>query len=166
MADGHVRCLSTGVECVQMRTGVGELAGAILLLVLPISFSAQKNDNNTKPVEPQRPKLALRAQPSIAISPARIVLTAELTGGTDDFEEYYCPTIRWEWGDLSSSESSLDCAPYEAGKTQIKRRYTVEHKFDRPGSYKVFFRMKHSTREVAAASTTIKLQPGAQDLDR
>ena len=148
-----------------MRTGVREIVGAVLLLVLPIPFSAQKNDKDAKAAAPQRPKLALRAQPTVAISPARVVLTAELTGGSDDFEEYYCPTIRWEWGDLNSSESSLDCAPYEAGKTQIKRRYTMEHKFDRAGSYKVFFRLKHGSKEVAATSTMVKLQPGAQDLD-
>jgi hypothetical protein len=151
---------------VQVRTGAREVVGAILLLVLPVSFSAQKNDKDVKLAEPQRPKLALRAQPAIAIAPARVVLTAELTGGADDFEEYYCPTVRWEWGDLSSSESSLDCAPYEAGKTQIKRRYTVEHKFDRAGAYKVFVRLKHGTKEVAATSAMVKLQPGAQDLDR
>lgn len=145
-----------------MRTGLREVVGAALLLVLPMPFSAQKSDKDAKPAEPQRPKLSLRAQPAVSISPARVVFTAELTGGADDFEEYYCPTVRWEWGDLSSSESQLDCPAYEAGRTQIKRRFTVEHKFNRPGSFKVFFRMKHGTKDVGATSVMVKVQPGAQ----
>jgi hypothetical protein len=157
-----------------MRTGARGITGAALLLVLAASLSAQKSGPNTSPntskdakaPEPQRPKLSLRAQPAIAIAPARVVLTAEFTGGSDDFEEYYCPTVRWEWGDLSSSESALDCAPYEEGKTQIKRRFTIEHKFEHAGSFKVFFRLKHGSKEVAAISTMIKLQPGgAPDSD-
>ena len=60
----------------------------------------------------------------VGIAPARVVFTAELVGGADDFEEYYCPTIEWEWGDGTTSESNVDCAPYEAGKSAIRRRYT------------------------------------------
>ena len=152
----------------QMRTGARGITGAALLLVLAASLSAQKSGqkNDAKAPESQRPKLSLRAQPAIAIAPARVVLTAELTGGSDDFQEYYCPTVRWEWGDLSSSESALDCAPYEEGKTQIKRRFTIEHKFEHAGSFKVYLRLKHGSKEVAAISTTIKLQPGgAPDID-
>jgi hypothetical protein len=147
-----------------MRTGARGITGAALLLVLAASLSAQKSGqksgNDAKAPEPQRPKLSIRAQPAIAIAPARVVLTAELTGGSDDFREYYCPTVRWEWGDLSSSESALDCSPYEEGKTQIKRRFTIEHRFEHAGSFKVFFRLKHGSKEVAAISTMIKLQPG------
>ena len=65
----------------------------------------------------------------VSVSPARVVLTAEIVGGANDFEEFYCPTIEWDWGDGTQSESSSDCAPYEAGKSEIKRRFTVEHLF-------------------------------------
>ena len=50
------------------------------------------------------------------MAPARVVLTAELTGGANDFEEFYCGAVEWEWGDGTKSESSSDCAPYEAGQ--------------------------------------------------
>ena len=54
----------------------------------------------------------------------------------DDFEEYYCPTIDWEWGDDTTSESTADCEPYEAGKSEIKRRFTVEHVFRHGGNFR------------------------------
>lgn len=111
-----------------------------------------------------RPKVALRAQPSVAVAPARIVLTAELQGGADDFEEYYCPTIEWDWGDDTISESNTDCEPYVAGKSQIRRRYTVEHTFRRDGAYKVFFHMKRRDKILGSASVLIQLQPGAGTL--
>lgn len=108
-----------------------------------------------------RPKVTLRAQPSVAVAPARIVLTAELQGGANDFEDYYCPSIEWQWGDDTSSESSADCDPYVAGTSEIRRRYTVEHTFRREGSYKIYFHMKRRDRILGSASTTIQLQPGA-----
>jgi hypothetical protein len=108
--------------------------------------------------------MTLRAQPQVAIAPARVLLTAELVGGPDDFEEYYCPSVEWEWGDDTSSESTTDCEPYEAGKSQMKRRYTIQHQFRRPGSYKVYFHLKQKDRILGSATTTIQIQPGAGNL--
>jgi hypothetical protein len=134
-------------------------SGAALSLVCVASMAAQKDDGKSD--KAQRPKLTLKAQPAYGVAPVRVVLTAELVGGADDFEEYYCPTLRWEWADDTSSESSSDCAPYEAGHTSIKRRFTVEHNFTRAGSYKVYVRLKQRDREVAATSTLLQIQPGA-----
>ena len=61
------------------------------------------------------------AIPNVAVAPARVVLTAELRGGSDDFEEFYCPGIQWDWDDGTKSESSSDCEPFEAGKTAADR---------------------------------------------
>ena len=50
--------------------------------------SAQKND---KPIpkddDAKRPKLSLKAQPVVSMSPARVVLTAELAGSAVGFKE-------------------------------------------------------------------------------
>src|SRR4051812_39722141 len=101
---------------------------ALTCLSTSAKLSGQKNDKDeAKALEAKRPKMTLRAQPSVGIAPVRVVLTGELQGGADDFEEYYCPTVEWAWGDDTSSESTLDCEPYETGKSQIKRRFTIEH---------------------------------------
>lgn len=115
---------------------------------------------NDKELETKRPRLTLRAQPAVAVAPARIVLTAEVSGGSDDFEEYYCPTVEWNWGDGTSSESSADCEPYEAGKSQIKRRYTIQHVFRLDGPSKIYFHLKRKDKILGSASTTIQVQPG------
>jgi hypothetical protein len=99
----------------------------------------------------------------VAIAPARVVLTAELVGGADDFEEYYCPGVQWEWGDDTRSESTSDCAPYQAGKSEIRRRFTVEHVFRRGGSYKVFFRLKRKDKVLGSATTSITVRPGGSE---
>jgi hypothetical protein len=80
-------------------------AGAVCLglAAVPLSIAAQKPDTKESP-ESLRPKLSLKAQPMIAISPARVVLTAELLGGANDYEEYYCPAVVWAWGDGTESE--------------------------------------------------------------
>jgi hypothetical protein len=93
-----------------------------------------------------------------------MTFTAELAGGANDFEEYYCPTAVWEWGDETRSESTLDCEPYEAGKSEIRRRFTAQHTFQRSGNYKVYFRLKRGDKAVANATITIYIQPGAREI--
>jgi hypothetical protein len=125
---------------------------------------AQKNDKDskTKDADNGRPKLSLKAQPLISMAPSRVVLTAELTGGPNDAEEYYCPAVEWDWGDGTQSESSSDCEPYEPGKSEIKRRYTVEHVF-RAGAYRVTLRLKQRQKVTGAATVNIQVRPGLRD---
>ena len=130
--------------------------------LLPALTSAQQKPEGRE--QDRRPRLTLRAQPPVGIAPARVVFTAELVGGPNDFEEFYCPTVIWEWGDDTQSESTLDCEPYEAGKSEIRRRFTVEHQFKRSGGYKVFFRLKKRDKPVAAVSVNVQIQPGAGEL--
>jgi hypothetical protein len=137
------RAISVGVTCLAVSaTGLG--------------VDAQRD---TKKEENPRPKFSLKAQPNVGIAPARVVLTAELTGGANDFQEYYCPTILWDWADGTESESTFDCEPYEAGKSEIKRRYTVQHTF-RAGAHKVWVRLKRNAKLLASANVTIQIQPG------
>lgn len=133
---------------------------SLAALALTAAGSAVLIAQNSKDIEAKRPRMSLRAQPVVSIAPARVVLTAEITGGPDDFEEYYCPTVEWEWGDGTTSESSADCAPYEAGKSVIKRRYTIQHVFRRDGATKVYFHLKRKDKIVGSASTVIQVQPG------
>jgi len=129
-----------------------------------VGVSAQKNDKDSKAKDQDasRPKLSLKAQPLISMAPSRVVLTAELSGGANDTEEYYCPSVEWDWGDGTQSESSADCPPYEAGKSEIRRRYTVEHVF-RAGAYRVTLRLKQHDRVAAAATVNIQVRPGLRD---
>lgn len=131
-----------------------------------LTVNAQKSDKNSKDSkerDAQRPKLVLKAQPMIGVAPARVVLTAELVGGAKDFEEYYCPTVEWEWGDGTKSESSVDCRPYEGGKSEIKRRFTVEHVFHQ-GNHRVTFRLKRQDKQLASAGVNLQVQPGLRDI--
>ncbi len=107
----------------------------------------------------KKASLSLKATPAISFAPARIVLVAELKGG-DDSEELYCPTVEWEWGDLTTSVNEADCDPYVPGKSEIKRRYTVEHQFKNPGSFKVSLRLKKGQKIVASANTQVSIRAG------
>ena len=136
------------------------IAIGVLSVAAAATGVAAQAQRDTKPKEEnQRPKLSLKAQPNVGIAPVRIVLTAELTGGANDFQEYYCPTILWDWADGTESESTFDCEPYQAGKTEIKRRFTVQHVF-RAGAHKVWVRLKRNDKLLASANVTIQVQPG------
>jgi hypothetical protein len=107
-----------------------------------------------------RPSLALRARPAISFSPASVLLVGELRGGPDDYEELYCATIEWDWGDGTRSSSTFDCEPYEAGKAEIQRRFSTRHLFRRSGRYEVMLRLKQDDDVVEFATTTVQVHPG------
>jgi len=113
--------------------------------------------------EPKRPTLKLTARPPLGMSPARIVLTADLNGGPNDAEDFYCPTIEWDWGDGTMSESTSDCQPYEPGKSEIRRRYVTEHIFS-AGNYRVVLRLKKRDKVVTSATVALEIRPGIRDL--
>jgi hypothetical protein len=142
-----------------LRCSLWAGAASAVVVAAFVTAAAQKDDKDAKD---QRPKVTLKATPIVSIAPARVVLTAELVGGSNDYEEYYCPTVEWDWGDGTQSESTADCEPYQPGKTEIKRRFTVEHVF-RAGSYRVMFRMKRRDKPIVAATANIQVRPGIRD---
>ena len=113
--------------------------------------------------EDKKPSLSLKATPPVGFSPLRVRLAVDVRGGSDDYEEFYCPTIEWDWGDGTVSGNSEDCDPYQSGKSSIKRRYSIEHVFRQPGTFQVFFRLKQRDRVIAASSSNIQVRPGVRD---
>ena len=137
---------------------VAVLVGCSLLSGGAVRAIGAARDNEGK-----KPSLSLKATPPIAFSPARVRAVAEIRGGPDDFEEFYCPTIEWEWGDGTSSENASDCEPYEAGKSSIRRRFSAEHIYRLAGNFKVLFRIKQKNKVIAATSTNVQVRPGVSD---
>ena len=115
------------------------------------------------PDKKPKPAIFVRSSPAMGFSPARMVLTAELRGGADDYEEFYCASVEWDWGDDTRSESREDCEPYVAGKSAIKRRFTVDHVFNSSGDFRVEFRLKQKNKIVARGNTDVKVRPGVRD---
>ncbi len=111
----------------------------------------------------KKPKISVKASPSMGVSPARVVASADITGGPNDYEEFYCPSIEWDWGDDTKSTSSVDCEPYEAGKSEIKRRFSADHTYRMAGNFRIQFRLKKKDKSIAAASTSVQIRPGLGD---
>ena len=109
------------------------------------------------------PKISVKANPTMAMSPARVVASADINGGPNDYEAFYCAAVEWEWGDDTKSTNSVDCDPYEAGKSEIKRRFTADHVYRQAGDYRIQFRLKKKDKSIAAASTSVKIRPGLGD---
>jgi hypothetical protein len=152
---------------VPVMTSHRHLAGAAivsLMLAAALAAVGHAQDKATKDKEQdKRPQLKLTARPPLGMAPQKVVLTAEIVGGPDDAEDFYCPTVEWEWGDLTTSESTADCEPYEPGKSSIKRRWTVEHVFQR-GSFHVVLRLKKRDRAITQATVIVEIRPGLRDL--
>lgn len=135
----------------------GRALAALAVAAMLAAPAARAQDS---PAKAERPKLALRSNPVMAFSPALITLTAELKGGDDDYAEFYCASIEWDWDDGTRSEASDDCEPYEAGKSEIKRRYATQHRYNIPGVYTVQFRLKQRGKVVSSVSRRVTIRPG------
>jgi hypothetical protein len=135
----------------------------------------------------KKPSISLRANPTSGFAPLRVVVTAEVKGGPNDYEDFYCASVEWDWGDGTKSESKADCDPYEAGKSEITRRFVQEHTFRSGGvstspfspsastadtvlstpqpsaRYQVKFMLKQKSKTVGSGQTGIEIRPGLRD---
>ncbi len=136
-------------------------AGILAMGVTPVG--------SNEPVPDAKPSVSIKAMPAVGFAPMRVVLTAELKGGQNDYEEFYCATVEWDitsvngLGDGNKSEQKLECDPYEAGKSEIKRRFVREQIFKTSGEYRVKFNLKQKNKVVGGAGTTIRVREGLGD---
>jgi hypothetical protein len=153
MRDTHVtpwRTIAALVSAVGLTTAGPAFAGA--------AESSEPGDDKQK-----KPSVSVRTSPQSGFSPLKVVATAELRGGSDDYQDFYCPVIEWEWGDGTRTEQRVDCDPYEAGSSEVKRRYTLERLFHSAGDFKVIFRMKQDNKVVGSGQTLLRVRPGVRD---
>ena len=134
-----------------------------LLAVLVVALATGNASGAQRSGDDKKPSLSLKATPPVGFSPLRVRLVVDVSGGSDNYEEFYCPSIEWDWGDGTVSGNSEDCDPYQSGKSTIKRRYSIEHVFRQPGTFQVFFRLKQRDRVIAASSSNIQVRPGVRD---
>ena len=145
-------------SCRLVGAGIASLTLAAALAVVAHAQDKAKDNGSDR-----RPQLKLTARPPLGMAPLKVVLTADLLGGPNDSEEFYCPAVEWDWGDGTKSESTVDCDPYEPGKSEIKRRWTVEHVFN-AGQYHVVMRLKKRDKAITQATVSLEVRPGLRDL--
>jgi hypothetical protein len=136
---------------------------ALSLLAVLVVALASDNASGAQRGDDKKPSLSFRATPPVGFSPLRVRLVVDVRGGSDDYADFYCPSIEWDWGDGTVSGNSEDCDPYEPGKSTIRRRYSTERVFRQPGTFQVFFRLKQRDRVIAASSGNIQVRPGVRD---
>jgi hypothetical protein len=144
------------VPSIVLRRSIVAVA-SIAVLAAPLAAAPLEQDAK------KRPSVSLKSSPAFGFAPVRIVLTAEIKGGANDHEELYCPEVEWVWGDDTKSETLADCEPYEAGKSEIKRRYVTSHTYQTAGIYEVQFWLKQKDKRVVGGRTTITVRPGIRD---
>ena len=134
------------------------IAALAAVLVATAASTAAQRDGADK-----KPSLSLKATPPAGFAPLRVRGVVDVRGGANDYAEFYCATVQWDWDDGTISENSEDCDPYESGKSNIKRRYTGDHTFRLSGDYRVTFRLKQKDKVVASTTTTLTVRPGANE---
>ena len=138
-------CLTVAVLATSMAAGSPVIAG---------QRSADEN---------KKPSVALKATPPLGFAPLKVRAVVDLKGGANDYADFYCANVEWDWADGTTSGSSEDCEPYEAGKSTIQRRFTAEHTFREGGEYEIAFRLKQKSRIVAYSKGTVRVRSGIDD---
>ena len=113
--------------------------------------------------QPKKLSIDLRITPAVSFAPSRVRAIADLKLPEDRTAEFYCASVEWDWGDLTESEESNECEPYEAGVSDVRRIFSAEHTFHSGGRYRVQLRLKRNRKVLVSASTTVTVRPGVRD---
>jgi hypothetical protein len=135
----------------------------LMLVILALGGLAVETAVQAAASKDKHPNLALHVTPTVAFAPARVLLVAELKGGANDDEQFYCPALEWDWGDGTVSESSSDCAPFTPGKTEIQRRFSTEHVYREGGEFRVRISLKRRDKTFSSASNTLEIRSAFGD---
>jgi hypothetical protein len=130
------------------------LAFVAVCVVLSIAASSKPQKDQK---DNSKASFSLRATPAMAFAPARITLSAELRGDVSDKEDLYCPTVEWDWGDGTISQSSNDCEPFQPNKSEIQKSFTTQHVYKTGGEYEVKILLKKADRVVAVAGASLNI---------
>lgn len=136
---------------------------ACCTLVAALAFLLPTHSVQGRQTEARKPSLSVRATPPFGFTPLRVRVVADIRDGSDDYAEFYCATVEWEWGDGTMSENGTDCDPYEAGKSTIQRHFTADHIYRQPGQFRIIFKLKQKKKQVASASTSVQARAGVGD---
>jgi hypothetical protein len=117
----------------------------------------------TESNQPKKLSIDLRITPAVSFAPSRIRAIADLKLPADRTAEFYCASVEWDWGDLTESEESNECEPYEPGVSEVRRIFSAEHTFQSGGRYRVQLRLKRNRKVLASASSTVTVRPGMRD---
>jgi hypothetical protein len=131
------------------------MKGLALPLIVAVALSSGAFDD-------KKPKVSVKANPAMGLSPVRVVVTADLSGGADN-EDLYCPSVEWVWGDDTRSSDKADCDPYVAGKSEIKRRFIADHTYRSAGEYQVQLILKKKDKTISSGNTMVRVRPGLGD---
>lgn len=130
------------------------------LVITALLFMAneQSHTSNSEQQSTERPSLSLRVRQEFNSRRGLVRASLEIRGGSDNYEEFYCPALEWDWGDDTFSEAKRDCEPYETDKSTIQRWFGAQHTYYESGVFKVTLRLKKRDQVVGFATSNIQIQ--------
>jgi len=96
------------------------------------------------------------ARPAIAFAPAIVDLTVWLPEVKDE-EKWYCPEVRWDFGDGGVERYEADCPPWGPGAF-VERHYSAWWCYRWPGEYQVLVSLWRAHRKLTEASTSVSIR--------
>ena len=108
----------------------------------------------TPVAQSEKVELILKASTTEGIAPLTVNVWAELIGGPDNNERFYCARQEFDWGDGQRTVAQPGCLPYSPDVT-IMRRYEIDYTYTEPGTYRVRFTLN----DLQSNEVTIVVKP-------
>jgi len=107
--------------------------------------------------ETKKPRLELRGLPALGSPSTEFLFVADLKGGADS-EDFYCPTLAWQWGkEEDASVQEPECEPFKAGVTRIERRFSQSRRFADEGPRSVTLVLSKNGKILARATASVRV---------
>jgi hypothetical protein len=122
------------------------IAGFSLVAVPAFAFAA----------DAKKPRLDLRVMPRQGPPTTEFLFVAELKGGPDS-EDFYCPTLEWDFGGGDTSSHEPECPPFLQGVTAIERRFSVSRMITVEGERKARVVLRKGEKVLGQASAVYRV---------
>ena len=113
---------------------------------------------------PVGPSIEIIANPRIGEGPLLTNITAVLRNAEPNDERFYCAAQRWSFGDGNEEVVEPSCVPWFPGAV-VPARYSVMHRYERPGTYTVSFTLGTLKSIPATVNVLPELMPPECDED-
>jgi hypothetical protein len=113
---------------------------------------------------PVGPSLEITANPKVGEGPLLVNLTATLRNVEPNDKNFYCAPQRWSFGDKNEQAVEPSCVPWFP-EANVPTRYSVLHRYERPGVYNVSFNLGTLRATQATVSVLPELFPPECDED-
>ncbi|MFQ6015519.1 MAG: VIT domain-containing protein [Anaerolineae bacterium] len=113
----------------------------VIVLLEGQAYEITEGDYGPVPIPSGRSEevdLVLKVDVTKGTAPLTVSFRAELVGGPDNNQDFYCASYTFDFGDGTAMHAEPDCLPYWP-EVEIQRRFETDYTYEKEGTYTAGF---------------------------